>query len=51
MPKYPQLREGSQSLWEYGRLGEGEESAACGLESVIFERNYDTLSKSLEEAR
>ena len=51
MPKKPQLPEGSQSLWEYGRLGQGEESASCRLESTIIERNWDTLSKSLEGAR
>ena len=51
MPKKPQLHEGSQSLWEYGRLGQGEESASCGLESMIIERNWDTLSKSLKRTR
>ena len=51
MPKNPQLLEGSQSPWEYGRLGQGEESASCGLEFTIIERNWDTLFKSLEGAR
>jgi hypothetical protein len=51
MPKKPQLLEGGQSLWEYGRLGQGEESASCRLESTIIERNWDTLLKSLEGAR
>lgn len=50
MPKKPQLLEGSQSLWEYGWLGEGEEGASCRRESVIFERNCDELFKSLEGA-
>jgi hypothetical protein len=47
MPKKPQLLEGSQSLREHRRLGEGEESAPCRLESVIIERNCDKLSESL----
>ena len=51
MPKKPQLLEGSQNLWEYGWLGQGEESASCRLEFTIIERNWDTLSKSLEENR
>jgi hypothetical protein len=44
MPKKPQLLEGSQCLWEYGRLGEGKEGASCRLETVIIERNCDSLS-------
>ena len=51
MPKKHQLLEGSQSLWEYGWLGQGEESASCRLESTIIECNWDTLSKSLEGAQ
>ena len=39
MPKKPQLLEGSQDLWKHGRLGESEESASRGLESVILERD------------
>jgi len=38
-------------FWEYRRLGEGEESASCRLESVIMERNCDKLSVSLEGSR
>jgi hypothetical protein len=37
--KIPQLLERSQSLWESGWLAEREEGAACGLESVIVERD------------
>jgi hypothetical protein len=51
MPKKPHLLEGSQSFWEYGRLGQGEESASCRLESMIIERNWDTSSKSLKRTR
>jgi hypothetical protein len=51
MPKKSQLLEGSQSLWEYGRLGQGEKSASCRLESKIIKRNWDTLSKPLEGNR
>jgi len=39
MPKKSQLLEGSKDLWKHGRLGESEESASCGLESVILERD------------
>ncbi len=38
-------------FWEYRRLGEGEESASCRLESVILERNCDKVSVSLEGSR
>jgi hypothetical protein len=51
MPKEPQLFEGSQSLWEYGWLGQGEESGSCRFESTIIERNWDTLSRSLKGNR
>ena len=51
MPKDPRLFEGGQRLWEHGRPGEGEESAPCGLEPVIIERNCDKLSKSLKGAQ
>jgi hypothetical protein len=51
MPKKPQSLEGSQSIWEYGRLRQGEECAACRIESMIIERNWDTLSKSLKITR
>ena len=39
MPRKPQLLEGSKDLRKYGRLGESEESASRGLESVILERD------------
>jgi hypothetical protein len=39
MSKTSQLLEVSQSLWENGWLAEREEGAACGLESVVVERN------------
>lgn len=45
MPKKPQLHEGSQNFFEHGRLGQGEESASCTLESKIIERNWDTLTR------
>ena len=44
MPEYPRLCEGSQNLWEHGRLVEGEESAPSWLESVIIKRNCDKSS-------
>jgi hypothetical protein len=51
MPKIRQFLEGSQSLWQYGRLGQGEVSVSCRLESMVIECNWDTLSESLEEIR
>lgn len=44
MSKISQSLEGSQSVWEHRRLGQGKESASCRLESMIIERNWDMLS-------
>jgi hypothetical protein len=40
MPEKPQVLEGHQDLEEDRRLGEREESATRGFESLILERDF-----------
>ena len=51
MPKMPQLLEGSQDLWKHRRLGESEESASCGIESVIVERDCPSKKDGMSQQK
>jgi len=51
MPEKPQLLEGLHDFWEDRRLGEREDSATRGFESLILERNCVKMFNGLEALR